>query len=149
MKSDRSGKEQSLEEVLAAYLEAQEQGRRPDEDALLREHPELASELKSFFANQRQIAPLRKKRPSERVVTALVPPSPGEGGTGRFGQYEVLGEVARGGMGVVYRARQPGLNRVVALKMILSGELAAPGGLERFRTEAEVVAHLDHPHIVP
>ncbi len=139
-----------LHEVIASYLEADAAGRPPDRAELLRAHPDLADGLREFFADHdrmlRAAAPFRSG--AETLATTPAQ-SAGHAASGTFGDYEILGEIARGGMGVVYRARQIRLNRVVALKMILAGQLASPGDVARFRAEAEAAANLDHPNIVP
>ena len=141
-----------LDAVIAEYLQQVEAGVVPDREALLARHPELADRLRDFFADydrvDRQAGELRLSNQPHGTTDGAE--QAGELPRVRyFGDYELLEVLARGGMGVVYKARQVSLNRVVALKMILHGQLATPRDVARFRAEAEAAANLDHPHIVP
>jgi outer membrane protein assembly factor BamB len=147
---DRASAEQRLNEVIATYLRALDAGQSPDRSDLLAHHPDLADELRSFLANHDRAQRLATP-PAEAPTLApaeMASPSPTLGTVRYFGDYELLAEIARGGMGVVYRARQVSLNRPVALKMILSGQLASEDDVQRFRLEAQTAAGLQHPNIV-
>jgi serine/threonine-protein kinase len=145
-----------LAKVLENLLEQRRLGEEPDLDGAAQEHPDLGDELRELWAAavmadelgsdsrrgqsadwaHRETAP----SPGSNVSTQRLPES--------FGDYEVIDEVGRGGMGVVYRARQESLDRTVALKVLLKGEMASSSDVARFRIEAESAAQLDHPNIV-
>jgi WD40 repeat protein/tRNA A-37 threonylcarbamoyl transferase component Bud32 len=147
--------EDRLAEALLSYQKAVEAGRRPERVEFLRRYPELAGELETLLSAGQQVgvllSPLKEamgsgtptaglSRADANGVPTALPQLPG---------YEVLEELGRGGMGVVFKARERELDRVVALKMILAGQLASEIDIQRFRAEAQALARLDHPGIVP
>jgi serine/threonine protein kinase/Flp pilus assembly protein TadD len=138
-----------LSAALVACLEALDAGRAPDRQELLARYPQYAAELARFLDDQEQVdycaAPLR--------ALALGGPHPGAepagGAPERLGDFRIIREVGRGGMGVVYEAEQLSLRRRVALKVLPLAGMLDPRHLQRFRNEAQAAAGLHHTNIVP
>ena len=142
--SDSNADNGSLDRIIAEYLESLERGDAPDPQVLLARFPEHADELRSFLENDARLTDL-----AAPVTMPLSDTGLEVGDRIRyFGDYELTDEIARGGMGIVYRARQVSLGRTVAVKMILAGQLAGDEDVKRFHAEAEAAAQLDHPAIV-
>jgi serine/threonine-protein kinase len=148
-----SERSERLQSILVSYIEAAEKGRAPGREEFLALHPEFAAELTEFLDGRQRIERVAPPTPPAAEMPTLAPgesaPAAPLGTVRYFGDYELLEEIARGGIGVVYKARQVSVNRVVALKMILSGQLAGAEDVRRFKAEAEAAANLDHPNIVP
>lgn len=148
-------REQQLDTIIAAYYRAVEAGASVDQQDIIAKHPEFQRELNEFFAD---IGALNAASPRNQQDPALEPTltlsAAGREKSGRgtvvryFGEYEILEELGVGGMGVVYKARQSKLKRIVAIKMIRSGELANSQDVQRFEAEARAAAKLSHPGIV-
>jgi eukaryotic-like serine/threonine-protein kinase len=120
----------SLDAVIASYMQAVEAGEVPNRQDLLDQNPAMADQLHAFFADvdrmDRVASPLRNAAGLD-ATSDIDPIGHGIPATVcYFGDYELLEEIARGGMGIVYKARQSSLNRIVALKMILRGMFASP-----------------------
>jgi len=143
--------EREVLDLLDDYLRRLHAGEQPDRRRLLDEHPELAPALACLDVLDGIASDLveASKPPGETLAGDFADATTASAEVPReFGAYELLEEIGRGGMGVVYKARQKCLDRTVAVKMILAGHLASPEHVRRFRAEAKVAAALRHPHIV-
>jgi WD40 repeat protein len=148
-------RERLLYDRLAACLEADGEAWEALRAPIAADFPEFADELREFFDGhdilERIAAPLRVASPSASS-TDWADPGPGSASPAplpSLSEYEIVREIARGGMGVVYEARHKNLGRSVALKMIRLGISATEKDVQRFQEEARRVAQLDHPDIVP
>jgi serine/threonine protein kinase/tetratricopeptide (TPR) repeat protein len=124
-------------------------GTAPNEDSLTVRRDTVSSAeattLKRGLAGDPEAT---TEHPGIAALTQETARSPGQRPPTRVAGYDVLEELGRGSMGIVYKARQRGLNRIVALKMILAGSYASARDLARFKIEAEAIAHLQHANIV-
>jgi serine/threonine protein kinase len=134
-------RDERLNAVLLEYVEALERGESPNRYELLAANAEFAAELLEFFKGRDQVdrlaAPLREAARST------------ETDLGTLGDFRLLREVGRGGMGIVYEAEQISLRRRVALKVLPFAAAMDPRQLQRFQNEAQAAAHLHHTNIVP
>ncbi len=151
--------DEQLALVLEELLADSQSGREPDWAKVQSQHPDLAEELRELYATAMIAGGLGSFDDGESSTQICPPgmlprgnsltPKADQPAGEEFGDYELLEEIGRGGMGVVYRARQKSLGRIVAIKMILRADLASATDVKRFRAEAESAARLNHPNIVP
>jgi tRNA A-37 threonylcarbamoyl transferase component Bud32 len=149
-----SDRQHLLEEVLGDYMQRLDRGESVNRERVFAQHPELADELRSYFAAVDDVEQLGRQARAQPATEPLSLTAPREPPMARdsfrcVGDYDLLEQIGEGGMGVIYRARQLSLPRLVAVKMIRADRLTSAADVLRFRSEAEVVASLDHPNIVP
>lgn len=144
----------ALEIIYTEFVAREQLGQRPRPDEFLTRFPEWHEGLAELFQIHGAVG-ISAAGPAHDAGTPFPDATHWRGahllssdGGRRVGNYQLLEEIGRGGMGVVYKAHQLGLNRPVALKMILTGADAGPQERARFRAEAEAAAHLHHPNIV-
>jgi serine/threonine protein kinase/Flp pilus assembly protein TadD len=130
-------------EIVQRASEKLRRGEPVDLKALLAEHPQHASRLKRLLPTIEALAAIDESRP------AAVESATGAERFSTIGDYQIVREIAHGGMGIVYEARQVALNRRVALKVLPFATAIDPRALARFKQESLAAAQLDHPHIVP
>ncbi len=145
--------DEELANLLTELTDRVQQGDIVDLELVCQSHPQVATELRQLWGAvmvaQAAASLSQADVPNTQLASQYDHATLNFELPCRLGDYELLEEIGKGGMGVVYRARQISLNREVAVKMILRGQFATPADRRRFRAEAEAVARLAHPGIVP
>jgi serine/threonine-protein kinase len=147
--TERFGDEEAVM-ALDEYVARLQAGDQPDHATVLAAHPELTGAVQCLDALERLAPPktVAPPLPSDGEATLHeAGPASGTVSVRELGKFELLLELGRGGMGVVYKARQQDLDRIVALKMILSSQLQSQDVIKRFRDEARAAAAVSHPNI--
>lgn len=167
---ESSAAEDPVDAVIAAWLEAENRGAAPDPDVFVAQNPEFAVELRQFFVEHGKMQGLAGKlgpedqsedvnaapaeidadHPGEPTVTdsRANGPSP-DLDLDRLGDYEFVQEIARGGMGVVFKGRDTGIGREIAVKVLLERHRGETELLQRFVEEAQIAGQLQHPGVTP
>lgn len=163
--------EELLDQVLAEYIRRVDAGERVDREQFLNANPDVRDELDELLGMADKVEQMagpvidcQQVEPAQEVDFATDsdlhetithtpestphPDAPAERLPRKCGKYELLEVLGRGGMGVVYKARQVNLNRTVAVKMILEGRLASTSDIQRFRIEAQAAGRLSHSNVV-
>ena len=137
-----------LTDVLDRYLASLGQGVPPGPESLLREHPDLAGPLAMYLDRLGELHEVAAGFGGPCALAADLEPCSGDDER-RLGDFQLVREIGRGGMGVVYEARQLSLGRRVALKVLPFAAVLDAKQIVRFKNEAQAAAQLHHPHIVP
>ena len=169
MTRESQGRDDQENQAIAEYMDAIERGETLDHDQFLAQYPDIADELALFIQSESYfrrlsgtknadlevstVAHLKQDTPKSAQLDLKTPVQKPQIHSSapvlaRLGDYELIEEIARGGMGVVFKAWQMSLKRFVAIKMILKGHLASSDDVQRFQTEALAAAQLEHPGIV-
>jgi serine/threonine protein kinase/tetratricopeptide (TPR) repeat protein len=147
--ANAGGPRDRLVEILERYLSGLEDGTPPDQKVILEAHPDLADELKPYLESLRLLDGATRALRAPKLAATEDGRDPSMSGPREIGDYRIVREIGRGGMGIVYEAHQQSLNRRVALKILPFAAVLNQRQIARFRNEAQAAAQLHHPHIVP
>src|SRR2546423_14390333 len=149
--ASRHDEDEALASIVAQiadeFAEELDRGGHPDVEQFAGRHPEIAGVVREVLASVRMVRTSTSQAGNRDAIQTIVGPQ--SHGTRVLGDFHLVREIGRGGMGIVYEAMQISLGRRVALKVLPFAAALDPRHLQRFKNEAQAAAHLQHPNIVP